>query len=211
VSDETPVADLSVRELLDGVASPEVTPSGGAVAAVGGAAGAALCEMTCIHTLARTDDGNGADDCRAADLRETVDDLATLRADLLALADEDVAAVEELQAALASTDSVTDATVQQAAERATEVPLETAGACCEVLDAAVVVTEAGAPSAVPDAGTGASLAHAGLRAGVWTARSNLSLLGDKAVVADARERAADLEAAGGDRLDDVIANVRETW
>ncbi len=211
MSDESPVADLTVCELLDGVAAREVTPSGGAVAAVGGAAGAALCEMTCIHTLARTDDGNGTDDGRAADLRETGDDLATLRTDLLALADEDIAAVEDLQAALASTDSVTDAPVQQTAERATEVPLETAGACCEVLDAAVVVTETGAPNAVPDAGTGASLAHAGLRAGVWTARSNLPLLDDEAFVADARERAADLETAGADLLDDVAAYVRETW
>jgi len=38
VNPEESIADLTVRELLNGVASREVTPSGGAVAAVGGAA-----------------------------------------------------------------------------------------------------------------------------------------------------------------------------
>lgn len=205
---EESVAGLTVGELLAGVASREVTPSGGAVAAVGGAAGAALCEMTCIHTLAGVDD---PDDSRIADLGEAEDDLAEGRADLLALADEDVAAVEALQEAFADADSIHDEPVQRAAERATEVPLETAGACHGVLESAVVATDAGEPNAVPDAGTGGSLAHAGLRAGVWTARSNLPVLDDEGFVADARERADDLESAGAHRIDDVAANVRETW
>jgi len=198
------VADLTIGEFLDGVASREVTPSGGAVAAVGGAAGAALCEMTCIHTLAAAD----ADDTA---LRDARDDLADLRAQLLTLADEDAAAVDGVQAAFEAADSVGEDAVQEAAERATESPLGTAEACRDVLECATVATDAGAPNAVPDAATGGSLAHAGLRAGVWTARSNLGLLEDDAFVADAEERAAALESAGSRLLDSVAANVRETW
>ena len=216
---EESIADLTVRELLNGVASREVTPSGGAVAAVGGAAGAALCEMTCVHTLAGVDDesgddadtGDGDPDGRIAELRDSEGELAECRSDLLALADEDVAAVESLQSAFAAADAVDDESVQRAAEHATEVPLETAGACRGVLGAAVVVTDAGAPNAIPDAGTGASLAHAGLQAGVWTARSNLPLLDDEEFVAEARERGSDLQTAGANLVDHVAANIRETW
>jgi formiminotetrahydrofolate cyclodeaminase len=200
------VADLTIGEFLDCVASREVTPSGGAVAAVGGAAGAALCEMTCVHTLAAAD---ATDDTAA--LRDARDDLADLRAQLLALADEDVAAVDGVQAAFEAADSVGKDAVQEAAERATESPLETAEACRDVLECAAVATDAGAPSAIPDATTGGSLAHAGLRAAVWTARSNLGLPEDDAFVAGAEERAADLESAGSRLLDSVAANVRETW
>ncbi len=199
------VADLTIGEFLDGVASRAVTPSGGAVAAVGGAAGAALCEMTCVHTIA------AAADTDTATLRGARDDLADLRAQLLDLADEDVAAVDGLQAALEVADAMEEEGVQEAAERATESPLRTAEACRDVLERATVAADAGAPTAVPDAATGASLAHAGLRASVWTARSNLGLLADAAFVANAEERAAGLESDGSRLLESVAAAVRETW
>lgn len=157
------VADLTVGEFLDGVASRAVTPSGGAVAAVGGAA------------------------------------------------DEDVAAVDGVQAALDAADSVGEEAVQEAAERATESPLGTAEACRDTLKRATVAADAGAPTTVPDAAAGASLAHAALRASVWTARSNLGLLADAAFAADAEERAAGLESDGSRLLKSVAADVRETW
>lgn len=49
-------ADQTISEFLEDVAATTVTPSGGAVAAIGGAFGAALCEMVCIHTIKNNDD-----------------------------------------------------------------------------------------------------------------------------------------------------------
>jgi formiminotetrahydrofolate cyclodeaminase len=46
-------ANQTISEFLEHVAAATVTPSGGAVAAIGGAAGAALCEMVCIHTIGK--------------------------------------------------------------------------------------------------------------------------------------------------------------
>ncbi|MFB6233506.1 MAG: cyclodeaminase/cyclohydrolase family protein [Haloarculaceae archaeon] len=197
------VADLAIGEFLDGVASQAVTPSGGAVAAVCGASGAALCEMACVHTLAG-EVGDGS-----AHLDDVGAELAALRERLLESADEDVAAVDDLQAALASADSPSADAVQDAAEDATESPIRIAEASLAVLDHATVVTEAASPTAVPDAGTGASLAHGSLRAMVWTARSNLGLLEDSGVVADFEERIADVESAGDSALGEVGENVRQ--
>ncbi len=202
------VSDLSVGELLDSVASRALTPSGGAVGALCGASGAALCEMTCLHTLANADDNA---EHESVDLAVVRDDLADRREQLVALADDDVAAVEKLQATLESAESTNENDVQDAAERATDVPLRTGGASLAVLELATAVTEAGTARAVPDAGTGASLAHASVRATVWTARSNLGLLEDAAVVADFEDRIAALESASESAIGTVTDNVRATW
>lgn len=178
------VADRSLGTFLDGVASEQVTPSGGAVAAAVGAMGTALCEMVCLHT-------DGADTDDAIDLRAVRTELAERRERLLELADEDADAVDAVGAAFAG-----DADAEQrraAAERATEVPLETAETALLVLERAVPVTEAGNPNAVPDGVTGAVLVHATVEASVATVRANLDMLGDD-VAAEMDRRAAEVMA-----------------
>ncbi|MGB9951442.1 cyclodeaminase/cyclohydrolase family protein [Haloarcula sp. Atlit-120R] len=193
------IADQSIGEFLDAVASERVTPSGGAVAAVGGAMGAALCEMTCVHTV----HGGGSDTVELSAVRDI---LADRRARLLALADEDAAAVDAVKAAFASGD---DARVQAALERSTTVPMETAEACLDVVEHAVTVTAAGTPVAVPDAAVGALLAHAALEGSVSTVRANLDGLADEAVVGEMERRAAEAEAAGEAALSAVRASAGE--
>ena len=77
-------ADQSIDEFLESVASATVTPSGGAVAAVCGAAGAALCQMVCIHTAGK----DGYADVER-EMHSARDAFETHRIRLLALADED--------------------------------------------------------------------------------------------------------------------------
>jgi formiminotetrahydrofolate cyclodeaminase len=195
------IADQPIGEFLDGVASAQVTPSGGAVAAVGGAMGAALCEMTCVHTV------RGDESDAAAELTATRDTLADRRAQLLALADEDAAAVDAVQAAFES--GADDARVQAALERSTTVPMETAETCLDVVERAVTVTARGTPVAVPDAAVGAMLAHAALGGSVSTVRANLDGIADEAFVAEMERRAEEAEAAGEAALSAVLANAEE--
>jgi len=191
-------ADQPIGEFLDGVASGQVTPSGGAVAAVGGAMGAALCEMVCIHT-AGTDETEAA----AAELSGVGDTLADRRERLLALADEDAAAVDAVGAAFESGD---DARILAASKRSTEVPLETAEVCLDVVEHAGNVTAKGTPVAVPDAAVGALLAAAALQASVSTVRANLGMIDDESFVAAMEQRAAEAEAAGDAALDEAVTN-----
>ncbi|WP_336338607.1 cyclodeaminase/cyclohydrolase family protein [Haloarcula brevis] len=191
------VSDQSIGEFLDAVAAEQVTPSGGAVAAVGGAMGAALCEMTCVHTI------SGDESQAKAELAAVRDTLADRRAELLALADEDAAAVDAVQAAFGSDDR---AGVQAALERSTAVPMETADACLDVVEHAVTVTAAGTPVAVPDAVVGAVLAHAALGGSVSIVRANLDGIADGAFIAEMEGRADTVEAAGDAALRAVRAN-----
>lgn len=191
-------ADQPIGEFLDDVASGQVTPSGGAVAAVGGAMGAALCEMVCIHTL-----GTDMSERGAGELREVGDALTNHRDRLLDLADEDAAAVDAVGAAFETGD---DAQIQAAAKRSTEIPLEVAEVCLDVLEYARTVTAKGTPVAVPDAAVGALLAMAALQASVSTVRANLDMIDDESVVAALSQRADEVEAAGEAALDEAVAN-----
>jgi formiminotetrahydrofolate cyclodeaminase len=199
-------ADQSISEFLEDVAASAVTPSGGAVAAVGGASGAALCEMVCIHTIEK----DGYADVRA-ELTDICDELETHRARLLELADEDSMAVDELQAAFETPNDEDRAElVQEKLRHAIEVPLEVAEVCLDVLEGARVVTVKGNRNALADAGTGAFLAHSALKASVFTIQHNLELIEDSTAVAEVEDCLARIGRRGDEALEQVKANVEET-
>jgi len=192
------VADRSIGEFLENVASQQVTPSGGAVAAVGGAMGAALCEMVCLHTVGP--DGEGDASTELVDIREM---LGGHRNRLLELADEDASAVDDVQVAF-KTDDVSRR--QTAMKRSTEVPLSMAETCLDVLESAVTVTEKGTSVAIPDAVTGALLAEGALRAAVSTVRANIGMIDEAELVAEMKQRSDELVVGADEAMAAVVAN-----
>lgn len=191
------VAGQPIGEFLEAVASGRVTPSGGAVAAGTGAAGAALCEMVCVHTVG-TDEPGDVDELAAV-----AEALASDRTRLLELADEDVRAVERMQSAFATHDAHAPET-QRALTAATDAPLETAAVCLDVLEHAERAVADGSDRATADAVTGAVLAHAALRSAVGTVRANLEHIEDEAYVSETSARVEELDAAGNRALDRAL-------
>lgn len=187
--------DRAIGAFLDGVASEAVTPSGGAVAAVVGASGAALCEMVCLHTIDR--DGYGDVESQLVAVGER---LARDRRRLLALADEDVTAVETMQASGGGDSGLPS---DQTVRAAIAPPLETAERSLDVLDRGRVVVAEGTDRATADAMTGALLAHAALQSSVGTVRANLSLIESETVVSETSGRVDELETAGQTALEKV--------
>lgn len=199
-------ADQSIAEFLEAVAEGSATPGGGAVAAVVGAAGAALEEMVCNLTI-----GTEGYEAAEADLTAVRDDLTARRRRLLELADEDAAAFEDLLAAYRSdADEGRAEAIQEATKRATEVPLETAEACLDVLDHAVTVTTAGNENAASDGGTGALLAHAAVQAALYNVSVNLTSIEDEAFLKETADRANEIEEEADTRLETVLERVEET-
>ena len=174
--------ERSIEAFLSAVASEEVTPAGGTAAAVGGPTGAALCEMGCLHTVG----AEGANDSDAPDLPSIRDDLRWYRGRLIALADADADAVAALLAAHPDG-------IGTEHRRATGVPLAVAEACSAVLAHAAVVADVGNPAAVPDVAAGAFLAHAAVRATVFTVRHNADRLSDDAFADEVVRRSAAVE------------------
>jgi formiminotetrahydrofolate cyclodeaminase len=178
-------AEQAVEEYLSNVASAQVAPSAGATAAITGALGAALCEMVCLHT------GEAASSRRLA---ETTVELEDLRDQLLALADEDGAAVDEVQTAF---EGDTDSTHEQAVlRRATEIPLRIAETAGDVATHATVVAADGTPNGRTDAVVGAIIARAAVASAAAIVRANTGLLADESVVSDIERRldAAEVDA-----------------
>ena len=201
------VADQTVGEFVASVASNEVPPGGGAAVAVAGAAGAALCEMVCNLTVG----AEGYEDVED-ELTSALDDVTARRERLLELADEDSAAIADLFDAYGTPEGEGRAeAIQRATERATEVPVETAEACLEVLEHLRMVTVEGKRSALADAGIGAYLVHSALRASVFTARTNIATIEDGEFAGAMEGRAAEVERAGDDALEQIEANLEDAF
>ena len=186
----------TVGEFLDGIASESVTPAGGSAAGVVGALGTALCEMVCIHTLAREDHA-----AVAAEMADVRVDLKRRRDQLLDLAATDAAVVA---AAFGTGSGEPD---EADFKRATGVPLTTATACLDVLELARAVVREGTATAVVDAGTGVFLVHSALRASVFTARRNLQRVSEPAFVAEIERRSAETERAAAAAREAVLETI----
>jgi formiminotetrahydrofolate cyclodeaminase len=196
-------ADQTVREFIEDVASGTATPGGGSVAAIAGAAGAALCEMVCNLTIGKDDYADVEDE-----LSEIESELSTHRERLLELADEDSAAFDEVMAAFKTPAEEGRAeAIEEASKLATEVPLETAENCLAVVEGAVTVTEKGSESSVTDGGTAGLLAHAALQAALYNVEINLASIDDESYVEDIASRAEEIEADAAAALEQVTQNV----
>lgn len=181
------IASQEIGAFTNAVASGSVTPSGGAVAAVVGAFSASLCEMGCRR----------AD----ADHSATGGPLAEHRSRLLALADEDALAVDELLETVG--DDARDEAVATATQRATEVPLEIATESLAVLEAAPAILADGSPKAAPDVAAGAYLAAAACRGSVRIVLANAETIDDESFVSEVTATARDVEAAATAALERV--------
>jgi len=184
----------SIDRFLGAVASERVTPAGGTVAAFAGAAAASLCEMVCVHTIE-----SGGDAAVVSELADLRDDLRRYRGQLLSLADADADAVDELVSTRSGGNG------QSEAKRATAVPLAIAEVCLSVLEHAPFVTEHGNSNAVPDAVTGAFLAHAAVGASAFIVRSNVERLDAPSFGDEMDRRATAVERSADDAFERALA------
>jgi formiminotetrahydrofolate cyclodeaminase len=190
----------SVESLLVRMASATPAAGGGAAAALTGAAAAALVGMVAgvAARHAQTD----------AALAGVADDARALSRRLVALIGMDEAAYGDVIEARRRDDPDRAAAERRALRRATEIPLEVAGASATVLVQAATLVDVARPSTVVDLGAAAALAGAALEAAALTARVNLAELDDPEFVHDAGQALERLLAQGmtvRQRLVDVIA------
>lgn len=188
------LTELSVRALLERLATRDPVPGGGSASGLAGSMGAALLSMVVELTTGR--EGGGAD-------TETLTEIATAAAvwqsELLNLAELDAnayLAVVRARRLPRGTDrerEARDVQVAAAVREATRVPLATARAASEVLALAERLAPVGNRNAISDVGVGALLASAAVRGAALNVRINLpSLTGDDELRADAERGVAEL-------------------
>ncbi|MDG1456129.1 MAG: glutamate formimidoyltransferase [Planctomycetota bacterium] len=165
---------MEVHAFTDEVSRDSPAPGGGSIAALAGALAAALSSMVANLTF-----GKRKYRKRQSEMEEIATEAQQLKDDLLRAVDADTAAFEDVIAAM----RLPQGTETQSAERhqaiqdgyrhATEVPLNTAKLCLEVLSLARDATYRGLPAGITDAGTAGWMARAGVESALYNVRINL--------------------------------------
>ncbi len=201
--------DLPLGAFLEQAASSSPTPGGGALAAVGGALGAAMIAMT-----ARLTEGRRQYEAVQAQVAELAAAADTAREALLDLAEADAAAYAAVVAAmrLPRADererTARAAALQTALIEATNVPAAVVRRCREVLDLAETAAAITNRNALGDVATGAFLSEAAMRAAAVQAELNLSSISDAAFTAAMAAELGPGAAGAAERLAAILATVR---
>lgn len=171
---------MSVAGFADELSTDSPAPGGGSVSALMGSLGAALVSMVASLTHGK----KGLEDVRE-EMEEMGVRAQLLKDRLASLVDEDTAAFNDVMAAFRmkkKTDAQKaerEAAIQSATKKATQIPLEVAASCFEVLEIARTVAEKGNPNSVSDAGVAAEAALAGLRGARLNVLINLGGIEDE--------------------------------
>jgi methenyltetrahydrofolate cyclohydrolase len=177
------ILDLRLRDLLQRLGSSEPTPGGGAAAALVGALGAALVEMTANLTIGRRRFADVEDRARQIEQRA-----AELRQKLGQLGDADAEAFERVSAAykLPHADDTEKAARSQAIQSAlllaAEIPLETARLSAQVTEVAEEAAPILNPAVISDVLVGTVLAQAAVGSAALNVEINLAAMTDAAAV-----------------------------
>ncbi len=173
------VGDTTVEAFLAALASSEPTPGGGTVGALSGAIGAALLAMVARLTIGRK--GYETIEDRMHEIVAIAD---VERTALLALADRDAAAFDQVMAAYRlprDTDerkAMRSDAVQVALTLAAEVPLDVARRAAALLPLARELIETGNANAVSDGLSAAHVLHASVAAALANVTINVASLTD---------------------------------
>jgi methenyltetrahydrofolate cyclohydrolase len=204
-----PLADLSVADFLDQLASGAPTPGGGAAAALAGALGAALGSMVCQLTLGKQEFA-----AVAAEAQRLLDESEAARAALEFAIEADAGAYTRVVAAYRlprSTDQERARrkhAIHEATIEATREPLEAARVSGRVLDLCEKLVDASNPRVRSDIAVGALLARAALEGAATNVEINLPALGDDPLAGEARTELTHLRAGRDAQLARILERTR---
>lgn len=205
------LTDLTVRRLVERLATSDPVPGGGSAAALAGAMGAALVRMVVELTV-----GRPAAEGHGEALTEIGVAASGWQSELLNLADLDANAYDAVvRARRLPRDSelhreARDVQVAAAMREATRVPLATARVANEVLGLADQLAPIGNRNAVSDIGVAALLAGAAIRGAAMNVEINLpSLSPDEPLRREATDEIGTLLVGLDDRERAVRTTVAE--
>ncbi len=188
------LVDLTVREILERVASGDPLPGGGSTAALAASLAAGLAEM-----VARLTVGRKGDAVVDQEMNAIIDRAHALRTELIRAVDGDSDAYMRVMDAYRLPKSTEEEkrtrtqAIQAALKEAALVPLSVAKMAVEVLELAGKAVREGNKNAVTDALAGALMARSAALAAVANVRINIKGIKDAAFVEEAQRQTASLE------------------
>ena len=187
--------DQPLGDWLASLASRNPTPGGGAAAALSAATGAALIGMVASYTTGP----KWAD--REERMRALADQASVLRADALAVADDDVAAFSAVSAAYKlprqtpAEQAARSAEIQRALIQAAAPPVRAGQLAARIVEMAAELADSGNPSVLSDVAVASSAARAALEAAIVNIEINRREVKDREAAARLGAVIGELEAA----------------
>ncbi len=205
-----PISNQAVREFLDALASSAPVPGGGGASAVAAAVGVALGQMVAELTCGKK---------RYAEVQDRIDVLIPeaerIRGELLELAEKDAVAFGPLAKAyrlLAATEeerAYKAKVMEQALRDACDVPLAIMRKVCEAIVVVDELSQIGTRIAISDAGVGATLLEASLKAASLSIFINARSMRDDEYATRLERRAQDMLDEYCPRADAAFRRVEE--
>jgi len=194
-----------LQNFLDALASGEAVPGGGSVAALSGSLGASLVAMVCRLTI-----GKKGYDAVNDEMQTILPRAETLQSELRDLMQADTDAylgVMNTYKLPKNTDTekaARVAAIQSALMHASDVPMQVAEHCAQVLELALPVAKHGNKNAASDGAVGALMAEAGLRGAAFNVLINLASIQDENYVREQRARVNELVAFAEQRKCEIL-------
>lgn len=195
------IGEETIDRFLATLASDSPTPGGGAVAALAGAAGAALIEMVCNLTIDKKNYQDAWDR-----MREIRDHAERIRSQLVTLAERDATAFDGVMEAFKMPKDTREqktartAAIQRGYLAAAQVPLEVARASASLMPLALETVERGNVNAASDGVSAAQMLFAGAECAIYNVQINAVALEDQAAAGALRDDAAALQGEAEELL-----------
>ena len=203
------IKDKPVQSFLDELASKASTPGGGSAAAIMGAMGAALVSMVANLTVGK----KNYEDVDA-EMQSLLADSEKLRDQLTDMIKADVDVFDQVMAAYGmakETDeekSARSTAIQAALKAATDVPLDCARLCAEVIRLCQPMAEKGNTNVISDAGVAVLAAEAALRSAALNVYINIGGIKDQDFAEDRRAQLEALLAGSAEQTEAVYELVK---
>jgi len=176
-----PLVLRSTYDFIDEVSRETPAPGGGSVAALAGALGGALASMVVNLSVGKGEfDDRYEQCCSIAERAQAVKDR------LVRMVDEDTQAFDSVLTGMRMPRDTEEeraarsAAIQEGYKTATLVPLGTAEGCLEAIELCLEIAGMATPEMISDVGSGALMAHAGLKSAIYNVRINLLNISDDA-------------------------------
>ena len=203
------IKDNTLERFLDDLASKSSTPGGGSAAAVMGAMGAALVSMVANFTVGKKGYEAVSDDMVALLARSE-----KYRGQFVEMIQKDIDAFNGVMAAYGMARDTDDdkkaraEAIQAALKTATDVPLECAVLCLDVIELSRQAAEKGNKNVISDAGVAVLAAEAALGSAALNVYINIGNIKDEDFVNDRRQRLEAIMSASGELTEKVYTQVK---
>lgn len=204
------IKDSSIEEFLENLAGKSSTPGGGSAAAVIGAMGAALVSMVANFTV-----GKKGYETVSEDMASVLDRSERYRKHFVEMIQADVDVFNAVMAAYGmprETDEDKSAradAIQSALKQATDVPLECAVLCLDVIELSRQAAEKGNKNVISDAGVAVLAAEAALGSAALNVYINIANIKDREFAEDRRKRLEAILDASAPLTEQVYSLVKQ--